>query len=646
MFSRTPAARACSDRSVAGRALAGRLTLTPFYAPGMNRRAAAWLLSTVVSLAALAPAASAVQINPAVQLTALSCASTGNCSAIGSYDDGLGHSQALLATETAGAWHPSVEAQAPAGAATTPFKSADGGGLVNIACPAAGNCVAVGRYTAANHVDHAVIFTESGGTWHRGVGVRLPADALPPKPPKAGVVDNVGLSSVACTSVGNCVAVGDYRDDAEVWEALILVERNGRWLRGIRAPLPAGASVQGQAALLLSISCRAANGCSAAGDYVDAHGHQQALLVSGSGSHWSAAQPPQAPADASTDPTIAPGSIACAAAGQCSAVGTYLNPLQNSLGLLLNESAGSWSGAAGVVLPADAAPAGTVGDQTVVLSSVACPQAGACSSVGWYFDNYGNGQPLLVSQNDGVWQPGVRAQLPANAVSGLQKQSAGFDWVSCATAGNCLATGVYTDIGYNSQGLLVSEVGGVWQPGVESPLPANAAMLQYAAANQSDCTGAGDCTVIGTYNDRLDNVLGYTLSERSGNWGPASELTLPAPNATETRLSLAAILTPGHGGAKLAAIRKARGYRYQYQAVEAGTARSSWSADLHGRRRLIASGSVRVKAPGTKELKLKLTALGTRLLADVKRVHVSVTASFRPRGSRRVERVRGQFTLN
>ncbi len=129
---------------------------------------------------------------------------------------------------------------------------------------------------------------------------------------------------------------------------------------------------------------------------------------------------------------------------------------------------------------------------------MACPQAGDCAAVGWYFDNDENGQGLLVDQNGGTWQPGVEVTLPANAVQGLEKQSAGLDWISCPSVGNCLATGVYTDADYNSQGLLLSEVGGVWRAGLESPLPPNAGNIQYATANQSDCTGAGDCTVIGS----------------------------------------------------------------------------------------------------------------------------------------------------
>ncbi len=194
--------------------------------------------------------------------------------------------------------------------------------------------------------------------------------------------------------------------------------------------------------------------------------------------------------------------------------------MQNSLGLLLNESGGSWAGGTGAALPANAAPASTVGDQTVVLASVACPQAGTCTAVGWYFDNDENGQGLLVTQTGGVWQPGAEVTLPSNAVGGLEKQSAGLDWISCASPGNCLATGVYTDLGYNSQGLLLSEVNGVWQAGVESPLPRNASTVQYAAANQSDCTSVGVCTVIGQYNDTRGNVLGYVLSEAGGTWGP------------------------------------------------------------------------------------------------------------------------------
>jgi hypothetical protein len=327
-------------------------------------------------------------------------------------------------------------------------------------------------------------------------------------------------------------------------------------------------------------------------------------------------------------------------------VGTYVNPLQNSLGLLLNESGGNWGGGTGATLPSNAAPASTVGDQTVVLASVACPQAGTCTAVGWYFDNDENGQGLLVTQSGGVWQPGAEVPLPSNAVSGLEKQSAGLDWISCASPGNCLATGVYTDLGYNSQGLLLPEVGGVWQAGVESPLPPNASTVQYAAANQSDCTGVGTCTVIGQYNDHRGDVLGYMLSETNGSWGHATELELPAPSATEAKLSLAAILAPAKRTARLAQIRTSRRFAYEYQAVEAGTATTSWYSSREGKRVLIATGRVRVVAPGRTKLELHLTSAGYSTLTGAKHVRVSVVARFTPRVRQAAQHAVASFTLS
>lgn len=612
----------------------------------MRRAPAAWLLSIiVVGLAALAPAASAAQINPAVQLTAMSCASSGNCSAVGTYDDGLAESQALLVTETNGTWQRAVEAQPPAGAAFGPFKASNGGGLAGVSCPAAGDCVAVGRYTSSDNTDHAVLFADTHGRWGRGTGVQLPANATRPTKPKSGIVDDLGLAAVSCSSVGNCVAVGTYETDAEVWEGLILTEMDGHWSSATEAPLPAGAPIAGQDAVLLAVTCRATGACTAAGKYVDAAGHQQGLLISSSGGMWTAVPAPAPPSDANVDPSIVPSSLACADADDCAAVGTYINPLQNSLGLLFSESGGDWAGGTGAMLPANAAPSGTVGDQTVVLASVACPQAGDCAAVGWYFDNDENGQGLLVDQNGGTWQPGVEVALPGNAVQGLEKQSAGLDWISCPTVGNCLATGVYTDAGYNSQGLLLSEVGGVWRAGLESPLPPNAGNIQYATANQSDCTGVGDCTVIGQYDDRRGDVLGYTISESGGTWRKPVEISLPPATISEVKLSLSLLLAPTGKPARLARIRQSRGFVFEYPAVETGTASDYWFARRKGHLVLIATGRLHARRAGVDQLKLKLTHVGATLLTGTRRLRVATYVRFKPAGKQRAQQAVGVFTL-
>jgi hypothetical protein len=622
--------------------------LCSLYAALMIRRLAVGLIPVLISLAALAPAPSAAAPNPTVQLAALACASAGNCSAIGTYDDALSDSQGLLLTEKHGAWRRGVQAQLPSGAADVPLKTGNGGGLVDIACPAAGDCTAIGRYTDATGVDHGLLLNERNGSWQRGIRVLLPTNAVAAAKPKSGsgVTDDLGLASVSCSSVGNCVAVGNYESNAEVWEGLILTEIHGKWGRAFEVPLPAGTPIAGQNAVLLSVACTSVGTCAAGGSYVDAAGHEQALLVSGSGRSWTAAPTPAAPADADTDPSVIPSAISCPGVGECAAVGTYLNPLQNSLGLLLSESGGAWQPGVGVTLPTGAAPSTTVGDQTVMLSSVACPQAGMCIAVGWYFDNFENGQPLLDDEQSGVWQPGAQATLPANAAQGLEKQSSGLDWVSCPSAGNCLATGVYTDAGYNSQGLLLSEVGGVWQPGLESPLPSDAGKVQYAAADQSDCTGAGDCAVIGQYDNSHGDVLGYAISESAGTWGKPTELTLPAANAAEAKLSLLTLLEPSGKTGTLAAIRKSHGLVYDYPVVEPGTATVTWYGHADGRAIVIGSGSVHASAVGTVQLKLHLTGIGAKTLASNKRVHVVDAASFSPLAKQPQQHLAQTFTLH
>lgn len=619
------------------------------------RQLRAGCLSLLVGLAAgallAAPAEAAGKPRPlptvpaGAQLLALSCPATGDCGAIGSYYDALGDSQALFVTEAGGRWRRAVQARAPAGAAASPFKSSRGGGLVGISCPAPGQCAAVGSYTTQDAVDHGVLYQEHNGRWPQGTRLELPANAIRTPQAHGGVADGVSLSAVSCSSPGNCLAVGQYETNAEVLEPLIVRERNGRWLRGVESPLPADAPIKAQDAALLAVSCAPAGGCTATGAYLDSAGHEVGLLVSGGG-RLSAAPAAPAPSDASIDPKTIPAAIACATPGVCAIVGTYLNPLQNSLGLLLSESAGAWQSAAGTTLPSGAAPAGTFGDQNTVLSSVACPQAGACTAVGWYYDNGENSQGLLLEQSGGVWQPGTEVTLPANAVKGLQKQAAGLDWVSCSSPGNCLATGVYTTIALDNQGLLVTETNGVWQPATEAPLPRGAALTQSAATVASACTGTGDCSVIGDYLDGRGDLQGYTLNEHGGSYGHPHEVALPPATAGEARLSLAAILQPHGATARLARIRAKGSYTYAYQAVEAGTAETSWYATGAAGRVLVATGHVRLRSAGPARLVLRLTPAGRALLAGSARLRVSVEASFRPSAHQPTQRAGADFTLS
>ena len=75
-------------------------------------------------------------------ITSVSCASAGNCSAGGFYLDSSGHHQAFVVSQVSGTWHPAIEV--PGTAALNQGGSAE---VSSMSCALAGRCSAGGRYT-------------------------------------------------------------------------------------------------------------------------------------------------------------------------------------------------------------------------------------------------------------------------------------------------------------------------------------------------------------------------------------------------------------------------------------------------------------------------------------------------------------------
>jgi hypothetical protein len=195
--------------------------------------------------------------------------------------------------------------------------------------------------------------------------------------------------------------------------------------------------------------------------------------------------------------------VSCAAPGNCGAVGTYIDSSRTTQGLLLTETAGAWAAGVQASLPANAGTA-----QNVSLRSVSCPAAGDCSAVGIYIDSSGTTQGLLLDEIGGTWTPGVQAILPALA----GRQAAFLTSVSCAAAGSCSAVGIRAYTG-GEQALLLTETRGVWAPGVDAILPANAAL--GVDLSSVSCASAGDCSAVGNYIDTSGNQQGLLLGTRA-----------------------------------------------------------------------------------------------------------------------------------
>ena len=343
-------------------------------------------------------------------------------------------------------------------------------------------------------------------------------------PANAGKNPNVGFDSVSCASAGNCTAVGRYTDRSGHEQGLLLTERSGRWTTGVEASHPANAT-KNPDVQLFSVSCASAGNCSAVGDYIDRSVHEQGLLLTERSGRWAAGVEASLPANASKNPNVDVGSVSCVSAGNCTAVGSYAD--NGFKGLLVTETSGRW--AAGVEA---ALPAGTGTDTFVQLSSVSCASAGSCTAVGIYQDvssgNY-NRHVLLLSETAGTWAAGVEASLPANASTNRKLTSNVFvGSVSCASAGNCSAGGSYLDSSGHQQGLLLTERSGTWATGVEASLPANAGKNPNVGFDSVSCASAGNCTAVGRYTDRSGHEQGLLLTETSGRWTTGVEASLPA----------------------------------------------------------------------------------------------------------------------
>jgi hypothetical protein len=358
----------------------------------------------------------------------------------------------------------------------------------------------------------------TGVNWGPGVEAVQPANA-------AEVGDFVAVESVSCPSPGDCTAVGEYTDTSGKSQGLLLTETAGKWAAGVEPVLPANAgAIAGlPGSFVRFVSCASAGNCTAIGTYVDSSGNEEGLLLTETDGSWAPGVEAVLPANAAAFESLQWSSLSCASAGNCAAVGSYTSssaPLRFQA-LLLTETDGTWS--AGV----DAAP----DSPAAWLSSVSCASSGNCTAVGAADDSSNVMQTLQLTETAGSWGPPVAATLPA----GNQNLGAELTSVSCGSAGTCTAVGLYdmsnvTPVNQSSEergkGLLLTETAGSWEPAVEVPLPADAEgpdALNAAQPPVVSCSSAGSCSAVASYFDSSFGLQGLLLSETAGSWAPGVE---------------------------------------------------------------------------------------------------------------------------
>jgi hypothetical protein len=107
------------------------------------------------------------------------------------------------------------------------------------------------------------------------------------------------------------------------------------------------------------------------------------------------------------------------------------------------------------------------------------------------------------------------------------------------------------------------------------------------------------------------------------------------PGATVTAAQIRALLrteiTPVGKAARIRRLLTRRGYRLQFRALTAGTARVRWYRVHKGRKPiLVATGAHVFAAAGNATFKVRLTAAGRRQLRHAKRLRLTASATFTP----------------
>jgi IPT/TIG domain-containing protein len=377
-------------------------------------------------------------------VTDVACPAAGSCLAVGFYGTMTAGRHALLETLSAGTWSP-TELPLPAGASTTNPNA----NLSSISCPSATFCAAVGEYDDAA-VHRVPLFETWNGTTWTATGLALPAPAS----------DTPFMDTVACSGAGTCTAVGRYSETSKN-HPLIATLAAGTWTFQT-VPLPSGATE----ALLSDVACPAAQ-CVAVGTVTPASGPPRPLTETGSGSTW-AQQTPALPGDGAVTPSALLSGVSCASATVCVAVGSYDTNVAETQGLIETLGSGTWTPS--TVTP----PAGAADNPRAILWDVSCPSVVYCAASGYYLTTsaYDSSQAMVVTITSGtptasvVSLPGAHPTAPQASVNNIV----------CPAFGSCAGVGSYQVSGGQNVGLL-ARVSGSVRPGVQASSPVGATSL-------------------------------------------------------------------------------------------------------------------------------------------------------------------------
>jgi Big-like domain-containing protein len=317
-------------------------------------------------------------------------------------------------------------------------------------------------------------------------------------------------------------------------------EKNGTWGRATLIP-----GISGHESEAGSVSCPTAGNCAADG-FVLTGGALEPFTVAQANGTWDTAAVVPGITSLNVGQNAGAASISCAAPGSCAAAGTYIDA-RGDVPSWLSSTNGQ---GAPRDVPGLAALTGTSGFSRI--TAVSCRSAGNCTVTGQFSTSLRGTKAFVVSEVNGTW--GNAIEVPGiTAISG-GSDAATASAVSCATAGNCAAGGVYDDSNPTpAEHVFVAvQAGGAW---------GNAQQLTGTgtkpALSSVSCATPGNCAFGGSGTDASGHVQGFVadLSAAAGAGGQVqttTSLALSAPTVTfgqEQAGQISVTVTAASGGA-------------------------------------------------------------------------------------------------
>jgi LPXTG-motif cell wall-anchored protein len=413
---------------------------------------------------------------PDTQFTVVSCVSAGNCTAAGHFKPVTGGRMAFTMTSTNGVWGQAApvpferEVQS-----VSPYSSVN-----SVSCASVGNCTAVGYFKNANDGYEAFTWTMSGGQGGQAAPAVF-ADGVEQSP----TYRNASFYGVSCASAGNCAAVGCFSNASNNVEAMTMMSSGGVWGRATPAAFASGVQNAAPSATFSSVSCTSIGNCTAVGYFKNTSGATEALTMTSSGGEWGQASTAMfATGVRSANPEERLSSVSCASAGNCTSAGYFKNADSVRQLFTLTSSGGTWGQGTPVVFASGLESS----YPSTEFNAVSCGSAGNCTAVGQFRNAANNNEAFTITSTGGVWgQP-----TPVVFGTGIQNESqyAGLTSVSCASAGNCTAVGQFKNASSNYEAFTLTQVNNTPAETTTTSTPGNSAETTTTVVSTTPTTVA------------------------------------------------------------------------------------------------------------------------------------------------------------